>query len=458
MMSTSDHGAERAEHRGEGSGIAPQLPVRRFIETVALLLLTWSASASASDCVRATSTAGASLRASPNASASSLGKLAAGTATPLIAIVPRWYETRTAAGQPAFVSKQATDIVECPADAVAMGATGGDFELHAIDVGTGLAILVVGPDFVLLFDAGSNDDLARGAGNRVIAYMNTLTSRPVRIDHVLLSHPHRDHVELLTDVFAQFDVASVWNSGAYHDICGYRHFLEAIATEPGVQYHTATRGVGDEVIEVEAKRCYGTDEPKHSITLSHQSRIDDASIPLGQGASMRILHADGSKRPSFNENSLVVRLDLGSHRVLLMGDAEAGGRKSPSTKPSANSIEGKLLACCAADLKADVLVVAHHGSMTSSRRAFLNAVGAKLFVVSSGPTKYATVTLPDAEVITELEALGNVFRTDIEDAQCALAPDKVGLDADGRAGGCDNVVVRLPAVGVISGEYRQFSD
>jgi len=105
-----------------------------------------------------------------------------------------------------------------------------------------------------------------------------------------------------------------------------------------------------------------------------------------------------------------VRLDLGSHRVLLMGDAEAGGRNLPSTKPKASSIEGELLACCAADMKADALVVGHHGSKTSSRTAFLDAVAAHFFIVSAGPTKYATVVLPDDEVISELEGRGQVFR------------------------------------------------
>jgi beta-lactamase superfamily II metal-dependent hydrolase len=431
---------------------------RRIAEwTVTLALLAWNAPALGADCVQSTSANGTIFRVAPTTSSAAVGKLMPGVATPLIAIVPRWYETRTSTGQPAFVSKQASDIVACPAAAPAAG-TGGDFELHAIDVGTGLAVLVLGSNFTLLFDAGTNDDLGRGTDNRVIAYLNTLQPRRSRIDHVLLSHPHRDHVELLPDVFDQLDVGSVWNSGAYNDICGYRHFLKAIADEPGVQYHTATQDAGDELIDIPPKRCYGSDEPQQTLTVPHHSRIDDSAISLGQDASMRILHADGSKHGSFNENSLVVRLDLGRHRVLLMGDAEAGGRKSPTTAPAATSIEGKLLACCAADLKADVLVVGHHGSKTSSRTAFLNAIGARLFVVSAGPTKYGSVILPDVEVVTELEGRGDVFRTDIEDAQCALAPDKVGPDADGRAGGCDNVVVRLSANEGVSGEYRQFSD
>ena len=101
-----------------------------------------------------------------------------------------------------------------------------------------------------------------------------------------------------------------------------------------------------------------------------------------------------------NDNTLVVRLDLGTTSVLLMGDAEAGGRADPSQMPAITSIEGDILACCAGHSAAQVLVVGHHGSETSSRQAFLNAVGASTFIVSSGPKKYGSVTLPDEAVIT----------------------------------------------------------
>src|SRR5207344_2486619 len=94
------------------------------------------------------------------------------------------------------------------------------------------------------------------------------------------------------------------------------------------------------------------------------SRITNTSMPLGQGASMTILHADGASSVEPNANSLVVRLDLGSTAVLLMGDAEAGNRADPSTPPASGSVEAELLACCIADLAAQVLVVGHHGSKT----------------------------------------------------------------------------------------------
>ena len=97
----------------------------------------------------------------------------------------------------------------------------------------------------------------------------------------------------------------------------------------------------------------------------------------------------------------------------------------------------------AQELAAQVLVVGHHGSRTCSRTAFLAAVGPSVFVVSSGPTKYGTVVLPDADVIAELEARGEVFRTDVEDAACAANAAKIGPDADGEPGGCDNIRVLI---------------
>ena len=72
-------------------------------------------------------------------------------------------------------------------------------------------------------------------------------------------------------------------------------------------------------------------------------------------------------------------------------------------------------------------------------------MGASTFIVSSGPMRYGSVTLPDAEVIAELDSRGQVFRTDISDAACAVHTAKIGPDADGKAGGCDNV--RLVIVG-----------
>jgi competence protein ComEC len=171
---------------------------------------------------------------------------------------------------------------------------------------------------------------------------------------------------------------------------------------------------------------------------------------------MTFLHSEVHHKKSPNESSLVVRLDLGKSRILFMGDAEAGGRKPPDTPPKKKSIEGVLLSCCVDDLKADVLVVGHHGSMTSSRALFLDAVGAKHFIISSGPTKYGSVVLPDEEVVSALKSRGELFRTDLNDESCKKNPAKI--DNDGKPGGCDNIRIIIKGDSVPEVKYWQGSD
>lgn len=182
---------------------------------------------------------------------------------------------------------------------------------------------------------------------------------------------------------------------------GYRALFKAVSEELSATYHSATHDHVVALMNFPPKRCYQQNLPAESIALDHGARIEDSNITLGSDASMRFLHIDADGHSSVNENSLVARLTLAGQRVLLMGDSEAGPRAVPQTAPLPHSVEGQLLSCCTALLDSDVLVVGHHGSMTSSRRQFLDAVSAE--VVSSGPFPYGSVTLPDQEVISELE-------------------------------------------------------
>lgn len=382
------------------------------------------------------------VRANASSHSDDIGSLRPGENAELLGSVPNWYRVRLSNGVAGFVSKRWTRVI--PDTGGGGGGTGAaagvSVTMDVVDVGTGLGILVRGPDFTLVYDGGSNDDLARGSQNRMLAYLKAVAPTMTVIDHLILSHPHRDHVELLPDLFTAYQVRDVWDSGRLHDICGYRAFITAVRDEPGVTYHSATQNGGTQDFAFEEQECYGQTVPAVTLHIAHGSLIDDTPVLLRPGATMTFLYADGGPHPSPNQNSLVVRLDLGNTRVLLMGDAEAGGgRKNPSVAPTSHSIEGTLLACCADQLPAEILVVGHHGSMTSSRRVFLDAVDATIAIVSSGPTKYGSVVLPDAVVMTELATHSQVFRTDVNDTACAQNLAKIGPDADGKPGGCDNI-------------------
>jgi competence protein ComEC len=320
------------------------------------------------------------------------------------------------------------------------------FTVHVADVGTGLGVFVDGPDFALVYDAGSNDDLAIGAKNRFVAYLKTVKPDLHRIDHVILSHPHRDHVELLADVLSSYEVAEVWDSGAVNPICGYRRFVQAVADEPNVAYHTGVSGPGTHVIDFGKDACPHQTLPA-KVSVPHAAQIvEGTATRLGKTASMTILHVDGTVYPGdkFNKNSLVTVLDLDGTKVLLMGDAEAGGRADPSAPDK--DVEGYVLSTYPTQVQhADVLIAGHHGSMSSSRKAFIDAVQPKVSVISSGPKQYGSVVLPDPVVRDELAHASTLLETDLHDATCGSNSHKIGPPADGKPGGCDNVQVVVHA-------------
>jgi len=132
------------------------------------------------------------------------------------------------------------------------------------------------------------------------------------IDDLILSRPHRDHVELLPDLFAAYQVREVWDSGRVNDICGYRAFIEAVRDEPGVKYHNAIQGFGTWGYTFESGTCYGRPVAAETVELQPDTRITHTPIILGQGASMTVLRADATPFSNVNDNSLVVQLDLGT--------------------------------------------------------------------------------------------------------------------------------------------------
>jgi competence protein ComEC len=209
----------------------------------------------AADCIAPTSEVvnGVVLRAGPTTSSAKRGSLLPGQRLPLVASVPNWYETRIG-GQTAYANKRwvvAGACEETPQPPSPPAAAGASLTIDVFDVGTGLSVLARGPDFSLLYDAGSNDDFATGPDNRTIAYLKVVAPGLASLDHVVLSHPHKDHVELLPDVIAQFTVGDVWDSGSRGNLtCGYLAFLQAIIAKPSIRYHTVSLGSGAETFSL----------------------------------------------------------------------------------------------------------------------------------------------------------------------------------------------------------------
>ncbi len=298
----------------------------------------------------------------------------------------------------------------------------GTYQVHLIDVGTGLAVRVRGADFSLLYDAGTND--AGEKPMRVLAYLAAALGpsgddlcvepgAPVpterrALPHVVLSHPHLDHASALDLVFHCYDVGDFWEPGRVVARVFYRELLEVVG-KSRARRHTALEFSEGDV------------------------------VPLGETARFTILHANAKPASDPNENSLVIAVELGRTRLLLVGDAESGPRKDPTYPPG--DVEAHLIDHHASRIRADVLQVGHHGSKTSSRRAFLEAVAPRVALISSGPKSYGGTTLPDVEVLDELARIGAiVLRTDTHDQSC---PERGRLGGDRGPGGCDSWVITI---------------
>lgn len=406
-------------------------------------------------------TRGVNIRSEPSASSESLGLLRPGQTLPFHASIPRWYSVELPNGEIGFLWKASTLLIESEEtedESVAGEQIETTYILDVVDVGTGLAVIVQGHDFFAIYDGGSNDDKTLGEGNRLLAYLRAEYPDLETIDHMVLSHPHTDHVLLLPDLFDQYSVANVWDSGRKYDICGYRALLNQIASNADTAYHNAVVESGVHSVPFRKKLCFGVQLPAETITVETDEIINNDILEIGDNAEMQFLYADGGRHSSPNENSLVLSMRLGDVKVLFMGDAEAGGREDPSVSPTSKSIEGVLVTCCSEELQSDILIAGHHGSMTSSRAAFLDHVQADYYVVSSGPKRYSGVTLPDENVLQEFSRRGEIWRTDNDDEACKESASKIGPDNDNRAGGCDNIRFFIDSDGSITGELLEISD
>ena len=202
----------------------------------------------------------------------------------------------------------------------------GQFELLAADVGQGNAVLVRTAKHALLYDAGPRYSLESDAGNRVLVPL--LQALHTRLDTLVLSHRDLDHVGGAPAVLAMQPQAELLSSiEASHPLQSLRPAKRCEAGQ-----HWEWDGVRFEVLHPQA--------------------------------------ADYDTAAKSNAMSCVLRISNGAQTALLAGDIE---------QPQ----EARLVAH-GVDLSADVLLVPHHGSKTSSTAAFLDAVSPKLAIVQAG--------------------------------------------------------------------------
>jgi competence protein ComEC len=216
----------------------------------------------------------------------------------------------------------------------------GQFELLAADIGQGNAVLLRTAYHALLYDAGPRFSRESDAGHRVLVPL--LRALDLPLDMLVLSHRDTDHTGGAQAVLMMQPQAAL---------------LSSIELENSLQ----------------AMR------PAQPCVAGQRWQWD--------GVSFEVLHpqtSDYGDVHKTNAMSCTLRISNGTQTALLAGDIEqaqeaqllARAQSSASATPAAGDALAKL--------RADVLLVPHHGSKTSSSAAFLDAVQPRIALVQAG--------------------------------------------------------------------------
>jgi len=246
----------------------------------------------------------------------------------------------------------------------------GEAWITTLDVGQGLAVLVRTSHRALLYDAGPAFGGEGDSGERIVApYLRAAGIES--IEAMIVSHRDSDHSGGAVSVLENFPVATLLSS------------LPAGDPLPG--------------FVPAAMRCAA------------------GETWVWEGVRFEVLHPAQPPAAAKKANNLscVLKVSAGGHAMLLTGDIEVPA-------------EAELLARSPAALSAEVLLVPHHGSRTSSSAAFLAAVRPAVAVV---PVGYRNrFRHPSAEVLDRYGAAQvRVYRTD-HDGAVTVRLSSAGLD------------------------------
>jgi competence protein ComEC len=251
-------------------------------------------------------------------------------------------------------------------------ATPAALEITAIDVGQGDSLLAIGPNGqTMLIDAGGPVGRAGPAeivssfdiGEEVVSPY--LWSRRLRrLDIVVLSHAHTDHMGGMPAILENFRPRELW-----------------VGIDPHSDLYAALLALA----------------ARMGILVRHLHAGD--SQQWGEVGVSVLAPAPAYTNPSTpkNDDSLVLRMDYGKASALLEGDAETPSEQAMLTAGLVHPVT--------------LLKVGHHGSRTSTTQPFLDAAAPQDAVISVG--RRNTFGHPRPEIVTRFAAEhAHLFRTD----------------------------------------------
>ena len=238
-----------------------------------------------------------------------------------------------------------------------------DIELYFLDVGQGDCILLRTREGDVLIDTGPSSERERTCFQLEKIGVEAL-------ELVVVTHFDEDHLGGGERLLSLFDVERIWVPSKTDDSVFGSRFLEQ-AQRLGIE--TVTVGFGEEFML--GGMCLT------SLSLSRRGNM------------------------SKNDASIILQMEYGDARALFMADAE-------------QAAEEQLLSFCGkARLSSKLCKIGHHGSVTSTTEAFLEAVSPSYAVISVGAEN--AYGHPHGEILSALEEIGAlVYRTDQSGTLC----------------------------------------
>jgi competence protein ComEC len=207
----------------------------------------------------------------------------------------------------------------------------GDWQMHVIDVGNADSILLTNGQKHVLIDAGENGD-----GEKVLDY---LAQRHItRLDYVIATHFHADHIGGMTDVINGVDIDKF--------LLSYMAEEDTPTTKTYLNMLTALADKQVDVVEVKPRDTFAVGDMLLTVLA-----------PLEINSEL-------------NNQSIVCRVTCDQVHFLLMGDAEKDSEE--------------LILESGQEIAADVIKLGHHGSSSSSHKAFLEKVNPTYSVMTCG--------------------------------------------------------------------------
>jgi competence protein ComEC len=240
-----------------------------------------------------------------------------------------------------------------------------DLRYYAINVGQGDSSLFIFPDGrTMLIDAGTPE-----AGETVVDFLKGKGIK--KIDLLVATHPHADHIGGIQDVLDEFEIGKIWDSGFVYGSSYQKRFYKTIK-EKNIPFGRPKRGYSEK---------FG------NVTVD----------VLAPAEELHATHSDA------NNNSIVLKITYGKVSFLMPGDMEREERRTIEPLPQAT-----------------VLKAAHHGSKNGTDARVLREVSPEAIVISCAKTN--DYGHPHKKVVKAIARAG-IMRFDTSDGTVQFSTD-----------------------------------